>query len=214
MYQRFIKRLFDIILSVIGIILTAFPLLIIAVITRIDTPGPVFFLQKRYGIYKSFFHIIKFRSMPVTASPDKPTHLMDEKMELTKWQQVLRKSSLDELPQLLCIFCGKMSFVGPRPALWNQDDLVVERDRYGANDIMPGLTGWAQINGRDELDIPVKAKLDGEYAQILRQGGIKAFTMDVRCFFGSVLPVLRRDGVVDGVANTNDKEVEKTEKQF
>ncbi len=208
MYQQFFKRLIDMVLSAVGIVITAVPMLIIAFITRIDTPGSAIFHQKRYGIHKEYFYILKFRSLPQTASPDKPTHLMDDKIELTRWQRFLRKSSLDELPQLFCIFCGTMSIVGPRPALWNQDDLIAERDRYGANDIKPGLTGWAQINGRDELEIPVKAKLDGEYTRVLNQGGFKAFGMDMRCFFGSVLPVLRRDGVVDGVSGARDNNPE------
>lgn len=200
MYQRYVKRLIDIIISTVGIIITAIPMAIIVIITKIDSPGPAIFKQKRIGIHKSFFYIFKFRTMPVSANPDLPTHLMTEEMTLSRWQQFLRKSSLDELPQLFCIWTGKMSVVGPRPALWNQDDLVAERDKYGANDAKPGLTGWAQINGRDELEIPVKAKLDGDYTIKLKQGGWKAFAMDFRCFFGSVLPVLRRDGVA-GVSN-------------
>ena len=197
MYQRYIKRLIDIIISTVGIIIAAIPMLIIAIITKIDSPGPAIFKQKRIGIHKTHFYIWKFRSMPVSVNPNLPTHLMTEKMTLSGWQQFLRKSSLDELPQLFCIWVGKMSFVGPRPALWNQEDLVAERDKYGANDVKPGLTGLAQINGRDELDIPVKAKLDGDYSNTLNQGGWKAFAMDCSCFFGSVLPVLRHDGVAD-----------------
>lgn len=135
--------------------------------------------------------------MPISASPDKPTHLMDEDISYTKWQRFMRKSSMDELPQLFCIFAGKMSVVGPRPALWNQDDLVAERDKYNANDIKPGLTGWAQINGRDELEIPDKAKLDGEYTSALMTGGLTSFHMDLKCVFRSVIPVLRSEGVVD-----------------
>lgn len=195
MYQRYVKRLIDIVISTVGIVIAAIPMAIIVIITKINSPGPAIFKQKRVGIYKTYFNILKFRSMPVSANPDLPTHLMTEKMTLTGWQQFLRKSSLDELPQLFCIWIGKMSIVGPRPALWNQDDLVAERDKYGVNDVKPGLTGWAQINGRDELAIPVKAKLDGDYTARLKQGGWKAFTMDCTCFFGSVLPVLRRDGV-------------------
>ena len=199
-YQCFIKRIIDILLSALGTTVAAVPMLIIGIITRIDSKGPALFRQKRIGIHKTFFNIIKFRTMPISASPDKPTHLMDEDINYTKWQLFLRKSSLDELPQLFCIFAGKMSIVGPRPALWNQDDLVAERDKYGANDVKPGLTGWAQINGRDVLEIPVKAKFDGEYTAIMNAGGFKAFSMDVRCFFGSVFPVLRREGVHDGTA--------------
>jgi len=200
MYQRYIKRMIDIVLSVIGIVIAAVPMLIITIVTKIDSPGPAFFRQKRIGIHKSVFDILKFRTMPVSVSPDTPTHLMKENIDYSAWQRFLRLSSLDEIPQLFCIFVGNMSVVGPRPALWNQDDLIAERDKYGANDVRPGLTGWAQINGRDELEIPVKAQLDGEYTAVLNAGGIKAFGMDVRCFFGSVFPVLRREGVQDGTA--------------
>lgn len=195
MYQKCIKRAIDLLLSSIGILVTAIPMIIIALIIKTDSPGPALFKQKRIGIRKSYFNILKFRSMPVTASSDVPTHLMKEEVHLTKWQRFLRKSSLDELPQLFCIWIGKMSIVGPRPALWNQDDLIAERDKYGANDVKPGLTGWAQINGRDELSISDKAKLDGDYSKALTHGGMRAFLMDARCFFGSVLPVLRSDGV-------------------
>ena len=197
MYQRFIKRLIDIVLATIGILIVIIPMAIVAVITKIDSPGPAVFKQKRIGIHKTFFNIWKFRSMPISVNPDLPTHLMKEDMSLTAWQRFLRKSSMDELPQLFCIWIGKMSIVGPRPALWNQDDLIAERDKYGANDIKPGLTGWAQINGRDELEIPVKAQLDGYYTQKLNQGGWKAFAMDCSCLFGSIIPVLRQDGVAE-----------------
>lgn len=204
MYQRCIKRLFDIILSSLGIVIAAIPMMIICIITKLDSTGPAIFKQKRIGIRKSFFYILKFRTMPVTVSPDMPTHLMSDNIPYTKWERFLRKSSLDELPQLLCIWTGKMSIVGPRPALWNQDDLIAERDKYGANDIKPGLTGWAQINGRDELEIPVKAKLDGDYALKLKQGGLKAFAMDCSCFFGSIIPVLRHDGVAEASDHTKE----------
>ena len=197
MYEKFWKRLIDIVLSAIGIIVLAITMLIIALIIKIDSPGPVFFKQKRVGLHKKNFTIIKFRSMPVTVPHDTPTHLFTAVSSLTKWQHFMRRSSVDELPQLFCIFIGTMSIVGPRPALWNQDDLVAERDKYGANDVKPGLTGWAQINGRDELDIPIKAKLDGEYTKKLKKGGFTAFGMDIRCFFGSVFSVLKHDGVVE-----------------
>lgn len=203
MYQGVIKRALDIIMSAIGIIITAIPMFLISVIIRIDSPGPALFTQKRIGINKTIFKILKFRSMPMGVSNDIPTHLLKDDVELTKWQMFLRKSSLDELPQLFCIFTGKMSFVGPRPALWNQDDLVEERDKYGANNVKPGLTGWAQINGRDNLTIPEKARLDGEYAEAVLCGGKKAFVMDVRCFFGSFLPVLRQEGVSKGGSPIN-----------
>ena len=198
MYEKIIKRLFDIVLSLLGIIILAIPMLIFALIIKIDSPGPVFFKQKRVGIHKKLFSIIKFRSMPVTVPKDTPTHQFKAEDVLSKWQKFMRKASIDELPQLFCIICGNMSIVGPRPALWNQDDLIAERDKYGANDIKPGLTGWAQINGRDELEIPVKAKLDGDYTKKLKQGGFKAFGFDLRCFFGSIFSVLRSDGVVEG----------------
>lgn len=198
MYEHFWKRLIDIVLSTIGIIIAVIPMCIVALIIKIDSPGPVFFKQKRVGIHKKNFIIIKFRSMPVTVPHDTPTHQFRAEDMLSKWQRFMRKSSIDELPQLFCIWIGSMSIVGPRPALWNQDDLVAERDKYGANDIKPGLTGWAQIHGRDEIEIPLKAKLDGDYTAMLKQGGFKAFWFDVRCFFGSIFSVLRSDGVVEG----------------
>ena len=198
MYEHFWKRLIDIVLSTIGIIVVAIPMCIVALIIKIDSPGPVFFKQKRVGIHKKNFTIIKFRSMPVTVPHDTPTHQFRAEDMLSKWQRFMRKSSIDELPQLFCIWIGSMSIVGPRPALWNQDDLVAERDKYGANDIKPGLTGWAQIHGRDEIEIPLKAKLDGDYTAKLKQGGFRAFWFDIRCFFGSIIAVLKKDGVVEG----------------
>lgn len=192
MYKHFFKRLIDVVLSFLGIVVLALPMLIIAIIIKIDSPGPVLFKQKRVAIHKKTFTILKFRSMPVTVPHDMPTHQFKAEDLLSKWQKFMRRSSLDELPQLFCIFVGTMSIIGPRPALWNQDDLIAERDKYGANDVKPGLTGWAQINGRDELEIPVKAKLDGEYVQ--RQ----SFLFDCKCFFGTVKSVLHHDGVVEG----------------
>ena len=192
MYKHFFKRLIDLLLSFIGILTLALPMLVIAIIIKIDSPGPVFFKQKRIAIHKKTFTIIKFRSMPVTVPHDMPTHQFKAEDHLTKFQRAMRKFSIDELPQLFCIFIGTMSIIGPRPALWNQDDLVAERDKYGANDVKPGLTGWAQINGRDELEIPVKAKLDGEYVERM------SFLFDCKCFFGTFLSVLRHDGVVEG----------------
>ena len=192
MYVRYIKRLLDLILSVVAIVILAIPMLVIAVVIKIDSPGPVFFRQRRVGIHKKEFSILKFRSMPTTVPHDTPTHQFKAEDMLTKWQKTMRKMSIDELPQVFNIFASQMSFIGPRPALWNQDDLVAERDKYGANDVKPGLTGWAQINGRDELEIPVKAKLDGEYAQNI------SFRFDCRCFFGTVRSVLKHDGVVEG----------------
>ena len=198
MYEHFWKRLIDIVLSTIGIVIAAIPMLIIALLIKIDSPGPVFFKQERVGKCKKNFTIIKFRTMPVDVPKDVPTHLFKAEDMLSEWQLRLRKSSLDELPQFFCIWLGSMTIVGPRPALWNQDDLIAERDKYGANDIKPGLTGWAQINGRDELEIPVKAKLDGEYTEKLKQGGFVAVGMDLKCFFGSIKSVFRNDGVVEG----------------
>lgn len=192
MYKRFFKRLLDLVLSILGIIVLAIPMLIIAIIIKIDSPGPVFFKQRRIGIHKKEFMIIKFRSMPINVPHDTPTHQFKAEDMLTKWQRLERRASLDELPQLFNIAAGQMSVIGPRPALWNQYDLITERDKYGANDIKPGLTGWAQINGRDEIEIPVKAKLDGEYVQ--KQG----FIFDCKCFFGTIVSVLKHDGVVEG----------------
>ena len=166
MYKGFVKRAIDIVLSFMGILTLALPMLIIAIIIKIDDPGPVLFSQKRVGIHKKHFKLYKFRSMKMSTPHDTPTHMLENPDQyITKIGKFLRKSSLDELPQLFCIFVGTMSIIGPRPALWNQYDLIEERDKYGANDVRPGLTGWAQINGRDELEIPVKAKLDGEYVE-------------------------------------------------
>ena len=193
MYKHFLKRLIDFILSTIGIILLALPMLIIALIIKIDDPGPVFFKQKRVGKGKKHFSLLKYRSMKMSTPHDTPTHLLENPEQyITKIGKFLRKSSLDELPQLFNIWLGQMSIIGPRPALWNQDDLIEERDKYGANDIKPGLTGWAQINGRDELEIPVKAKLDGEYVEKM------GFFFDCKCFFGTFASVLKSDGVVEG----------------
>ena len=193
MYKKIVKRLLDIVLSLAGLIVSAIPMAVITLVIKREDPGPAVFKQKRFGIHKSFFTLYKFRSMKMSTPHDVPTHqLEDPEQYLLKSGKFIRKYSLDELPQLLNIFKGDMSVIGPRPALWNQDDLIEERDKYGANDVKPGLTGWAQINGRDELEIPVKAKLDGEYAQKL------SFLFDCRCFFGTFLKVLRHEGVVEG----------------
>lgn len=198
-YEKNVKRLFDRGLSFIGLVLLAPVYFIIAVAIFIDDPGPVLFTQKRVGKNKEFFMLHKFRSMKMSTPHDIPTHqLKDPEQYITRVGKILRKTSLDELPQLWDIFSGKMSIIGPRPALWNQDDLVAERDKYRANDILPGLTGWAQINGRDELEIAEKAKLDGEYAEKLKQGGIKALFFDVNCFFGTIASVTSSKGVVEG----------------
>ena len=193
MYRTFFKRLLDIILSGCAIVILSPLLLVIAIAIKIDDPGPVLFRQKRVGIHKTHFSIMKFRTMKMDTPKDTPTHLLENPEQyITKVGKFLRKSSLDELPQIFQIFTGKMSIICPRHALWNQYDLIAERDKYGANDILPGLTGWAQINGRDELEIPVKAKLDGEYVEKL------GFGMDVKCFFGTITSVLKHDGVVEG----------------
>ena len=203
MYKHFLKRAIDLLLSLIGIIVLALPMLIIAIAIKLDSQGPVFFKQKRVGIHKKHFNILKFRTMRIDTPHDAPTHeLTDPKKWITKVGGFLRKTSLDELPQLFNIFSGKMSIIGPRPALWNQYDLIEERDKYGANDIKPGLTGWAQINGRDELEIPIKAGLDGEYVK--RMG----FLFDCKCFFGTFLSVLKSDGVVEGGTGEMKKQEE------
>lgn len=200
MYMK-IKRLIDIILSLVGLIVLS-PILLILIFTiKLDSRGPVLFKQKRVGINKTHFHILKFRTMRIDTPKDTPTHLLENSDQyITKMGKFLRKTSLDELPQIWNIFVGQMSIIGPRPALWNQYDLIAERDRYGANDVLPGLTGWAQINGRDELPIEVKARLDGVYV------GKVSFWMDVKCFFGTIVSVLKSDGVVEGGTGTAAKE--------
>lgn len=208
MYVHFFKRLIDIVLSFFALVVLSWLYLILIIAIKINDPGPAFFIQKRVGIKKSFFKLHKFRSMKMSTPHDVPTHQLENPDQyITSVGRFLRASSLDELPQIWDIFLGRMSIIGPRPALWNQDDLVAERDKYGSNDVKPGLTGWAQINGRDELEIPVKAKLDGEYAAALKKGGFKAFGMDLKCFFGSIISVFKRDGVVEGgTGELNKKE--------
>lgn len=193
MYRKFFKRSIDVVLSFLGIVLLSWLFLIIAVLIKIDSKGPVFFKQKRVGIHKTYFYMLKFRSMRTDTPQNMPTHLLNNaESHITKVGKVLRKLSLDELPQMFNILKGDMSIIGPRPALWNQDDLIAERDKYGANNVKPGLTGWAQINGRDELPIDVKARLDGEY--VSRMG----FIFDLKCFFGTIISVVKSDGVVEG----------------
>lgn len=188
-----VKRLLGFILALVACIVLIPVFLCIMGAIKIESRGPVFFKQKRVGLKKSHFNILKFRTMYIETPQDTPTHLLaDPDVYITRVGKFLRKTSLDELPQLFNILKGEMSFVGPRPALWNQYDLIDERDKYKANDTLPGLTGWAQINGRDELPIEVKAKLDGEY--IKRMG----FLMDSRCFIATVFSVLKSDGVVEG----------------
>lgn len=196
-YTKYIKRLIDFILSLLGTIILSPILLILILLIKITSPGPVFFKQKRVGIHKTYFNIYKFRTMRIDTPKDTPTHLLENPdMYITRVGKLLRKTSLDELPQIINIIKGEMSIVGPRPALWNQYDLIEERDKYGANDILPGLTGWAQINGRDELPIPIKAKLDGEYVKRC------SFGFDLKCFFMTFIKVLKRDGVVEGKAQS------------
>ncbi len=192
-----IKRVIDFVLSGIGLILLSPVFLLLIIAIKLDSPGPVLFKQKRVGIHKQHFNILKFRTMRIDTPSDMPTHLLENPDQwITKVGKFLRKTSLDELPQIINIVKGEMSIIGPRPALWNQYDLIEARDIYGANDVPVGLTGWAQINGRDELEIDVKARLDGEYAEKI------GFPMDVRCFFGTIFSVLRRDGVVEGGTGT------------
>ncbi len=200
MYKFFLKRLIDIILSFLGTVVLIPFFIIIGIVIYINDPGPVFFKQKRIGKDKKIFWLHKFRSMKMN-TPDLPTHLLtNPEQYITSVGKVLRKMSIDELPQVYDILIGNMAIIGPRPALWNQDDLIAERDKYGANDIRPGLTGWAQINGRDELPIDIKAKFDGEYAEKLNKGGFTAFAMDLKCFFGTITKVLKHEGVVEGTA--------------
>lgn len=190
---RVVKRILDLILSSIALIVLSPLFLIVAILIKRESEGPILFKQKRFGIHKSHFNILKFRTMRIDTPKDSPTHLLENPDQfITKIGKFLRKSSLDELPQIWNIFRGEMSIIGPRPALWNQYDLIEERDKYGANDVLPGLTGWAQINGRDELPIDVKAKLDGEYVEK------KSLRMDMKCFFLTILSVLKSDGVVEG----------------
>lgn len=192
-----IKRLIDLVLSVCGLIVLSPLLIAIVIAIKLDSKGPVIFKQKRVGKNKTYFNIWKFRTMRTDAPKDMPTHLLaSPDAYITKIGKFLRQTSLDELPQILQIVVGKMSIIGPRPALWNQYDLIEERDKYGANDITPGLTGWAQVNGRDELEIPVKAKLDGEYVEKM------GFMMDCKCFIMTIFSVARHDGVVEGGTGT------------
>lgn len=193
MYNQFIKRLLDILLSLMGIIFLLPVFLILITAIKIDNPGTIFFKQKRIGINKNYFYMLKFRTMRIDAPKNTPTHLLkNPEQYITKLGKFLRKSSLDELPQLFNILSGKMSIIGPRPALWNQYDLSEERDKYGANGIRPGLTGWAQVNGRDELPIVVKAKFDGEYIKNMN------FVLDCKCFLMTIFKILRREGVIEG----------------
>ncbi len=205
MYKKILKRLLDILLASAGIIVLAVPMGIIAVAIKADSKGPVFFKQKRVGLNKEYFEILKFRTMRIDTPHDVPTHeLSDPQKWITKVGKILRKTSLDELPQLFNIFKGEMSVIGPRPALWNQFDLIEERDKYNANSVRPGLTGLAQISGRDELEIPLKAKLDGEYVNKM------SFTFDCKCFLKTIKSVLKSEGFAEG---STDELKEKLESQ-
>ena len=188
-----IKRIIDLTLSIAGLVVLSPVLVLLSFAIKLDSPGPVLFKQKRVGINKTHFNIYKFRTMRTDTPKDTPTHLLaDPDKYITKAGRLLRKASLDELPQIINILLGQMAIIGPRPALWNQYDLIEERDKYGANDIRPGLTGWAQINGRDELPIEVKSKYDGEYVRRM------SFLFDLKCLVGTILVVIRRYGVVEG----------------
>ena len=192
MYKS-VKNIIDRILALLGLIILSPLFLILIIAIKVDSRGPVLFKQKRVGIHKEHFNILKFRTMRIDTPKDTPTHLLENPQQyITKVGGFLRRTSLDELPQIINILKGDMAIVGPRPALWNQYDLIAERDKYGANDILPGLTGWAQINGRDELPIDVKARLDGEY---VKKMGLK---MDLKCILGTVVSVAKQDGVVEG----------------
>lgn len=199
-YRRLGKRVLDIVLSFLGLVILLLPMLVIALIVKLDSKGPVLFWQKRVGRYKRIFQMPKYRSMRTDTPHDTPTHLLSNPEQwITRSGRILRKLSLDELPQIFCILKGDMSIIGPRPALWNQKDLIALRDTYGANDVRPGLTGWAQINGRDELPIEVKARYDGEYVERM------SFWFDVKCFFLTIVKVFCREGIVEG-AQQREKE--------
>lgn len=192
-YQKYIKRILDFSLSTVGLVILSpvYGILVIAI--KADSKGPILFKQKRVGIHKQLFNIYKFRTMSIDTPKDTPTHMLKNPDQyITKVGRFLRKTSLDELPQIFNIIKGEMSIIGPRPALWNQEDLIAERDQYGANDVRPGLTGLAQISGRDELEIPIKAKLDGQYVKSI------SFPFDCRMFFKTIISVLKNEGVQEG----------------
>ena len=193
MYEKYVKRIIDIVLSFVGLVLLSPLLLIIALLIKLDSKGPVLFKQKRVAKGKAYFSILKFRTMYADVPKDVPTHLLaNPDSKITKVGRFLRKSSLDELPQIWNILVGEMSIIGPRPALWNQYDLIAERDKYGANDIRPGLTGLAQVMGRDELPIPIKAEYDGKYSRHI------TFWGDIKIFFKTIGNVISADGVKEG----------------
>lgn len=205
----YLKRFFDLLLSLIGLVLLSPLFLILVIAIKLDSRGPIFFKQKRVGIHKSHFNILKFRTMRIDTPKDTPTHLLNNPDKyITRVGSFLRKTSLDELPQIINIIKGEMSIIGPRPALWNQFDLIEERDKYGAKDVPVGLTGWAQINGRDELEISAKAKLDGEYVNNF------GFLFDVYCFFGTLVSVMKSDGVLEGGIGQNENLNGKKDEEF
>lgn len=197
-----IKRLLDILLSITGLIVLLPFIILIIIAIKLDSKGPILFKQERVGIHKQHFKILKFRTMKIETPKNTPTHLLvNPEKWITKVGKFLRKTSLDELPQIINILKGEMSVVGPRPALWNQYDLIALRDLYGANDVPVGLTGWAQINGRDELNIEIKAKFDGYYAKEI------GFLIDMKCFFLTIFKILRSEGVVEGKLETDSSEI-------
>lgn len=210
-YEKYIKRGFDVIMSFGGMVVLAPVYVVTALAINMDDPGPVMFKQKRVAQHNGYFQLLKFRSMSVNTPKDVPTHML-QNGGITKVGGFIRKTSIDELPQLWNIFIGNMSIIGPRPALWNQDYLTAERDKYGANDVKPGLTGLAQISGRDELEIEDKAKLDGTYANALKSSSLSGFLMDVKVLFGSIFAVLKSKGVVEGGTGAIAKEIEKADK--
>ncbi len=203
MYLKIIKRFIDIILSGLGLVVFAVPMGIVALLIKHEDKGPALFKQKRVGKNKEYFSLYKFRSMKMDTPHDVPTHLLENPEQyILKIGKFIRKTSIDELPQLWNIFVGDMTIVGPRPALWNQDDLIEERDKYGANDVTPGLTGWAQINGRDELEIVEKARLDGEYVSNM------SFCFDLKCFVGTIKSVVKSEGYVEGGTGMVHKKIQ------
>ena len=209
LYKRYIKRVLDVILSGVGLLVLCPVFFILIIVIKLDSKGSVIFKQKRVGVHKSYFDIMKFRTMRIDTPKDCPTHLLENPDQwITRVGKFMRRTSLDELPQIWQIFTGQMSIIGPRPALWNQYDLIEERDKYGANDVKPGLTGWAQINGRDELEIPLKAYLDGEYVQNI------SLIFDIKCFIGTIMLVLKKEGVVEGGTGTLKKKDNENEKDI
>lgn len=205
MVYLIIKRLIDIVFSLIGLIILSPLFFVLIIAIKSDSKGPILFRQKRVGIHKTHFNILKFRTMCMDTPKDIPTHLLKNPEQcITKTGRFLRKTSLDELPQIINIIKGEMSIIGPRPALWNQYDLIAERDKYGANDVPVGLTGLAQISGRDELLIEDKAKLDGDYAKYM------SLCMDVKCFFGTIKCVFKKEGVVEGGTGKNENNTSKS----